>query len=443
MLEQFLNHIREHRLCGPADRILLAVSGGIDSIAMLRLFHEAGQAVAVVHCNFQLRGEASDGDQQFVETLCRDLAIPCFVKRMDTIAYAEAEGLSTQLAARALRYTWFEEVRVREGFDRIATAHHLNDALETVLLNWTRSANPDGLAGIPVQHGVIIRPLLFATRAAIETYAALGKLTWREDASNQTDDYARNFIRHQVVPRLKELNPSLEQTVQRGLAGMEGVLALAAAGLEQWKTRYTTTTGSRIAIHKTFATAPHAVATLARYLRPFGFHYSQCEDMVRALPGQSGKQFLTEAYAVMMDREALILTPRQDDWQETIMSAERQEVVLGDRTLAVVRCEVGQPLTTDAWQATVDADRVSFPITWRRWRAGDVFYPLGMRQGKKISDFLIDRKVARADKADVTVLEAGGQIFWVAGHRLDDRFKVTEATRHVLTFTIRPHILTE
>lgn len=441
MLEQFLNHIREHHLCGPTDRILLAVSGGIDSVVMLRLFHEVGQPVAVVHCNFQLRGEASAGDQQFVEMVCRDLSVPCFVKSMDTAAYAEAEGLSIQLAARALRYTWFEEVRVREGFARIATAHHLNDALETVLLNWTRSANPDGLAGIPVQQGVIIRPLLSATRAAIEAYAASKGLAWREDASNQTDDYARNFIRHQVVPRLKELNPSLEQTVQRGLASMEGVLSLAAAGLEHWKTRYTTATGNRIAIRKDFAVAPHAVAILARYLRPFGFQYSQCEDMVQALRAQPGKQFLAEAYTVMIDREELILTPRAADWQEVLLPAGHQQVVLGDWVLAVERCPAGLPLARGAWQAAADADHIIFPITWRRWRAGDVFHPLGMSQGKKISDFLIDRKVARADKADVTVLEAGGRIFWVVGHRLDDRFKVTPATKQVLTFTIRPHIL--
>ncbi|MCD9014791.1 tRNA lysidine(34) synthetase TilS [Parachryseolinea silvisoli] len=441
MLEQFLNHIREHRLCGPADRILLAVSGGIDSVVMLRLFHETGQPVAVAHCNFQLRGEASDGDQQFVATLCHDLDVPCFVKRMDTAAYAETEGLSTQLAARALRYAWFEEVRVREGFDRIATAHHLNDALETVLLNWTRSANPDGLAGIPVQQGVIIRPLLFATRAAVEAYAASKDFAWREDASNQTDDYARNFIRHQVVPRLKELNPSLEQTVSRGLASMEGVLSLAAAGLEHWKTIYTTAAGNRIAIRKAFAAAPHAVAILARYLRPFGFHYSQCEDMVYALAGQPGKQFLAEAYTVMIDREALILTPHRAAWDVVTLATEHQHVVLGDWTLAVERSEAGRPLMGGAWHATVDADRITFPITWRRWRAGDVFYPLGMNHGKKISDFLIDSKVARADKAAVTVLEAGERIFWVVGHRLDDRFKVTAATKQVLTFTIRPHIL--
>ncbi|MBT1707670.1 tRNA lysidine(34) synthetase TilS [Fulvivirgaceae bacterium PWU5] len=441
MLEQFLNHIREHHLCGPTDRILLAVSGGIDSVVMLRLFHEAGQPVAVAHCNFQLRGEASDGDQQFVEILCRDLGIPCFLKRMDTAAYAETEGLSIQLAARALRYAWFEEVRVREGFDRIATAHHLNDALETVLLNWTRSANPDGLAGIPVQQGAIIRPLLFATRAAVEAYAAFKDFAWREDASNQTDDYARNFIRHQVVPRLKELNPSLEQTVSRGLASMEGVLSLAVAGLEHWKAVYTTATGNRIAIRKDFAAAPHAAAILARYLRPFGFHYSQCEGMTNALAGQPGKQFLAEAYTVMIDREALILTPRRVDWEAVTLATEHQHVVLGDWTLAVERNEAGQPLMGGAWHATVDADRITFPITWRRWRAGDVFYPLGMSHGKKISDFLIDRKVARADKAAVTVLEAGERIFWVVGHRLDDRFKVTAATKQVLTFTIRAHIL--
>jgi tRNA(Ile)-lysidine synthase len=441
MLEQFLNHILEHRLCGPTDRILLAVSGGIDSVVMLRLFHEAGQPVAVAHCNFQLRGEASDGDQQFVETLCHELGIPCFVQRMDTAAYAETERLSIQLAARALRYAWFEEIRVREGFDRIATAHHLNDALETVLLNWTRSANPDGLAGIPVQQGVIVRPLLFATRAAVEAYAASKDFAWREDASNQTDDYARNFIRHQVVPRLKELNPSLEQTVSRGLAGMEGVLSLAAAGLENWKTMYTTATGNRVAIRKDFAAAPHAVAILARYLRPFGFHYSQCEDMVYALAGQPGKQFLAEAHTVMIDREALILTPRRVTWDAVTLATEQQHVVLGDWTLAVERSEAGQPLAGGAWHATVDADRITFPITWRRWRAGDVFYPLGMNHSKKISDFLIDSKVARADKAAVTVLEAGERIFWVAGHRLDDRFKVTAATKQVLTFTIRPHIL--
>lgn len=441
MLEQFLNHIERHGLCKPADRILLAVSGGIDSMVMLHLFQQAGFTIAVAHCNFQLRGKDADGDEAFVSATAEQLNIPCFVNRFETAQYAEVTKLSIQMAARELRYAWFEELMEKYQFNVLATAHHLNDSLETVLLNWVHGSSLEGFTGIPVQHEGVIRPLLFATREQIEQYAKERNITWREDISNQSDDYQRNFIRHRVIPALKEINPSLESTVQRGFAKATAEVNWMQEGFDDWKRKYTSIAHNKVTIRKDYFTGSlHEASALWKFIKTFGFNYDTCADVVRSLPGQPGKLFFSATHQLVIDRDLMFITPQSIALNDVKIEAGQPEAQLGSCRMEISRSTTFQK-SADPNQAMLDVTHIKFPLTWRTWKAGDAFYPLGMRNRKKVSDFLIDLKLSRTDKESVTVLESQGEIIWVAGYRIDDRFKITDHTREVVIFTLYPHFL--
>jgi tRNA(Ile)-lysidine synthase len=441
VLEQFLNHIERHSLWKPADRILLAVSGGIDSMVMLHLFQQAGFTIAVAHCNFQLRGKDADGDEAFVSASAQQLNIPFFVNRFETAQYAEVTKLSIQMAARELRYAWFEELMDKYRFNVLATAHHLNDSLETVLLNWVHGTSLEGFTGIPVKHGCIIRPLLFASREQIEQYAKENNITWREDVSNQSDDYQRNFIRHQVIPVLKEINPSLESTVQRGFTKSLADINWIQQGFDGWKEKYTSIAHDKVTIHKEYFTGLlHEASALWKFIKTFGFNYDTCADVVKSLAGQPGKRFFSSTHQLVIDRDLLLITPHSIALDDITIEADQSEAQLGSWRMEISRSTTFQKSAAPN-QATLDVSHINFPLTWRPWKAGDAFYPLGMNNRKKVSDFLIDLKLSRTDKDSVTVLESQGEIIWVAGYRIDNRFKITDHTREVVIFTLYPHFL--
>ncbi len=436
MLEQFLNHIDRFALCRREDPILLAVSGGVDSMAMLHLFTAAGFTVGVAHCNFQLRGKDSDGDEDFVVQACKTLNVPVFVHRFETDAYAWENGLSTQMAARELRYAWFDDLMEIHYYTALATGHHFDDSMETILLNITRGAATDGMAGIPVKNGRVIRPLLFATRAQVEKYAAEHRLKWREDKSNLTDDYQRNFIRHKIIPQLKELNPSLETTWQNGIEKIQGELAILHDAFDGWCIKNITRTQDKIAIDKKGLNHGAQVnALLWRFIKTYGFNYEQTREIIHALNGQPGKKFLAPAFLLVVDRENIFITPRSDEWNEQHIGTLAGRHTLGPWELSL---ENTAPAVrgNDPREAVLDATHLQFPLVWRKWRAGDFFHPLGMDHKKKLSDFFIDKKLSVADKETITVLESAGQIVWVVGHRIDDRFKVTPQTQRALRFVL-------
>ena len=440
MLKLFNDHIARHQLCKATDKILLAVSGGLDSMVMLRLFHQAGYAVAVAHCNFQLRGAESNGDEEFVEERCHHLKIPVYSKRFDTNNYAWENSLSIQLAARELRYTWFEEVLAREKFDKVATAHHLNDSLETVLLNLCRGTGIDGLAGIPLANRFIIRPMLFASREEIESYAVGEKITWREDSSNFTDDYQRNFLRHQIIPKLKEINPSLEHTFFSTLEKVRGGVELMNEARKQLENVFIYKDEGKTVIKKeAFKSFQYPAPVLWEMVKHFGFNIEQCEEIIQSLHGQPGKKFLTSAYQLVIDRESLIISARQNSWEKTEIQSGQIQASLGPWNLNI---EVSEPdVKFNPLEAVIDLEKLDFPLRWRKWKAGDSFCPLGMDHHKKISDFLIDQKISVADKDTVTVLESSGEICWVAGHRVDNRFKITSQTKRAVIFRIALSII--
>jgi len=435
MQRQFLKQL--HSLGCLQKKMIVAVSGGLDSIVLLELLVKSGCHVAIAHANFQLRGNESDLDEAFVVELANSYKVPVFIKRFETKNYAIVTGISTQMAARELRYDWFNDLLSSEKYHSLATAHHMNDNLETVLINFIRGTGLTGLRGMQATNEKIIRPLLNFNRSQIEEFAKTNLLNWREDSSNETDEYARNFIRHQVVPKLKELNPSLEETFSRNIERWSAAKELMDLGILQIKREFCTYENGRVKILKTLFEKYNQPAILWELIKEFGFRFEECEKIVEASSGHSGKRFLSSEFNLVIDREALLITPHSLQWNEIQIEEDQETALFGswDLTLSTVsKWEIKR----DPYIVLIDKDKIVYPLVWRLWKQGDYFYPLGMDHKKKVSDFLIDSKIPLTDKDHVTVVESAGRIIWVVGYRIDNRFKITEVTRSALVLRLKP-----
>ena len=439
MLDSVRQFIAEHQLFNlETDPVLVAVSGGLDSVVLLDVLHKLGAQVAVAHCHFGLRGEDADADEQFVRKLAKQYGLPYFAEFFRTKEFAQQEGISTQMAARLLRYRWFEQVREREQLAYIATAHHQRDQAETMLLNLTHGTGLAGLHGIQVKNGRVIRPLLGLGRDDLYEYLVERGLRWREDDSNDSPVYQRNLLRHEVLPVLREINPNLDET----MAGT----AERVGGAEEIVRRYVADTAAQArrdeaevtylhigTLQKTASTA----LVLHEILRPFGFAWPVVKDIVAAFSGESGRRFDSPTHRLVKDRENLVITPRRTSQFGTFQLAAGQTDLLADgmRLRAeLLEKDAGYVIPRSKSTAALDADKLKFPLTLRRWQEGDWFMPLGLKGKKLLSDFLIDQKVPLNLKDDVRVLtSADGKICWVVGWRVDDRFKVEDATARVLT----------
>ncbi len=425
---------RSKRLAGAKKCTLLAVSGGMDSVVMLDLFSKAEFPCAVLHCNFQLRGEEANADEAFVYELAEQYKMRFYVERFDTKAYAEEFKVSIQVAARELRYAWFEKVRIEERMDLVATAHHLNDNIETILYNFTKGTGLRGLRGIPARQGNIIRPLLFATREEIAQYCKESNLRYREDSSNAEDKYIRNKIRHHVIPLLKEINPSLEKTIGEKVEVLNEIEKLYEARQKKVNKQLFLVRGSDIYIPLLkLKKTPHASSILYEYLKDFGFTPSQVDDMLSVIDEPAGKQFITDKARVIKDRRFFILTqlPEQDITVKQIAKGDR-EVRFGDSELRIEDCETSAIRHPSPVTEFIDKSKLEFPLLLRKWKAGDYFYPIGMgMKKKKVKKFLTDLKVPLHEKEKVLVLESNQKIVWVVGHRLDERFKVTPTSASI------------
>jgi tRNA(Ile)-lysidine synthase len=436
VVEQFLSHLSSHHTIAKDDRILLAVSGGIDSMVMLDLFKRSHFSIAVAHANFQLRGAASDEDENFVARQCKLHNIPFFSKRFATVAHAGSEGISIQMAARALRYQWFDELVSIEGFQWVATAHHFDDSMETMLMRWLHGAGLEGLAGIPEKNGRIVRPLLFANRKDIHRYAVENSIQWREDSSNQTDDYLRNEIRHKIFPLLREMFPSLGENIRRGQKKALGEISFFEKSFQTWITKSVVEDRGLIRIKKSALSAiTNSSVILWRLLKEKGFSFDVCEQIMENVDRQSGKQFITEQYRLIIDRTELIVGPIEEVSGSTWIEEGQHQAILHDRTIKILYGTAAIPVN-DPNCAVLDASKLTFPLHWRTWQTGDYFYPLGMQHSKKLSDFLIDAKVPLLEKHSVTVLESDGKIAWVVGWRIDERFKLDQDTKVAISFTL-------
>ena len=442
MQEVFLKHMEQNKWGNRDKQILLTVSGGLDSMVMLHLFVSCGFNVSVAHCNFQLRASESEGDEQFVAERCKQHQISFYSKRFEVNNYATQKGISIQMAARDLRYAWFSELAEQEKFEFVATAHHLNDTIETMLLNLISGRGLDGLTGIAAMNRNIIRPLLFATRAEIEQYAADHSIAWREDSSNQSDDYKRNFIRHQVIPQLKLLNPGLEASVNKSMRKNRGIRELQKKGLAVLEAEYITNDHERISIDKSaFESFQYKEAVLYEMIKLYGFSLEQSDQTIAAMHGQSGKNFLSHTHQLVIDRNQLIITPIHTPSQQILIDKDKETCSMGVWNMEMKVTDDCRITDAHRYSNSFDADKIIYPLTWRSWHDGDFFYPLGMNNKKKISDFLIDTKVALNDKKSITVLESNGEILWVVGHRMSDHFKITSTTKRALHLKVSSHFM--
>lgn len=433
-VSQFRAFAQRHRLFEPQERILLAISGGIDSVAMGWLFHQAGQAFGVVHCNFKLRGEASDGDELFVRQLAGTWNADFHTASFETQQYADKEGVSTQMAARNLRYSFFESVKAQHGFDKIATAHHIDDAFETLLLNITHGTGFRGLMGIVPRKGHLIRPMLAFSREEIADLAEKMNMEWREDASNEKDDYERNKIRHHISPVLKVLNPSFSQTIKDTMERVWPSGRQVEAAVERWEKRFKRQENERTEIQLGELANEDHILLFESLKKQTGLNYRSFNQLVEAIAaGLPGKQFYTPGFAINLDRQRLIIQPLAvlEKITPIPIRKEDNEISLPQGRLLLSKLKMPVEIETTENVALLDMDKLAFPLEVRSWQQGDAFVPLGMRGQKKLSDFMIDSKIPVNLKSQVLVLVSSGQIAWVAGQRIDDRFKITEVTRTV------------
>lgn len=435
MLQKLQNHLQINFPFLKEKKLLLAVSGGIDSMVLVYLFKQLQFDFAVAHCNFQLRGNESNGDEDFVKSICDSLSIPLFVQKFDTKQFAADYKISIQLAARKLRYDWFYELLEKEDCDYILTAHHLDDNLETFLINFSRGTGLDGLTGIPNQNDRIIRPLLTFSRADIEKFAKENTIQWREDSSNASDKYLRNKLRHDVIPVLKELNPNLLTSFEKTIENLKQSQSLVEDATKLVYKMVVEESDTFLKINlKELLKLPNYTAYLYQWLKQFEFtSWNDIYDLVYA---QSGKQVFSENYILLKDRDYLILSVRFDEQEDEVYYIEKNQKDV-KIPLNISICKVSDVLVTDSNTIFVDEDKLQFPLMIRKWRQGDYFYPFGMKGKKKLSKYFKDEKLSLIDKSSQWILCSDNQIFWIIGKRQDERFKVETNTTKIVQITLQ------
>lgn len=422
-----------------ADRqqtILLAVSGGSDSMAMAHLFLNAGLSFAIAHCNFQLRGEEAEKDEQLVRDWCFTNNTIFHHTLFDTKQKMEEWGMGVQETARLLRYEWLEQIRNAQGYSHIATAHHANDNVETLLMNLFKGTGIAGLHGIPVMNEKIIRPLLFATKKEIETFISVHNIAYRDDASNATDNYLRNAVRHHIVPVVEEWFKDAVVQVNESITRFAEAELLYRKALQYERKKLIEQRGNDYYIAVRKLQKREALHTLCYELfRPFGFSSAQVPDIVRLLDAETGKRVDSVTYSIIRNRDFLIVTTKQTSATDFIQIEAVPCVVYTEKSRFKFEVQDdGKRITQDAATAYINADKLTFPLILRKWKQGDYFYPLGMgMKKKKLSKLLIDNKIPLHEKEHIWVLESDKRIVWVVGLRLDERFKVNiEGTNNVL-----------
>jgi len=453
MFQAFQQYINRCALIAEGDRLILALSGGIDSMVLADLLLKVKVDFVVAHCNFHLRGEESDGDERFVREFAERNGIQCFVKHFDTEQYAAEQGISIEMAARDLRYVWFEELRQQLGYDKIAVAHHADDQAETFFINLLRGAGLRGLKGMQPQNGAIIRPLLWASREQIHQYAVENQILWREDHTNAESIYLRNKIRNQLLPIFDVLHPEARQGLYKSLEHLSAENELYRELLKEKLSQIVEEQDAvsviarrndeAIQINKSFHVSLDCFAALAmtqreqllfEWLRQYGFNTDQCRFIFEAMETGIGNKYCSPTHQLVIGRNELQLSEIKSVSDEEIQIEIGEEEIISPIHLRFSQFEKSADFIIDKSPnvALLDADRIQFPLTLRHWRHGDRFYPLGMKGSKLLSDFFVDQKFTEAQKQSVfLIVSANDDILWVVGHRIDDRFKLTNGTKFV------------
>lgn len=443
MLQQFQSHIRTNQLFQKNDLLLIAVSGGSDSVALCELCHQSGYHFEMAHCNFQLRGEESERDEQFVRQLSGKYKVRLHTIRFDTKEYAEKNKVSTQIAARELRYAWFDTLiaELKKGSAAfLLTAHHQDDNIETLMMNFFRGTGIRGLQGIPMKAGYIRRPLLFVTKDEILSYLDARKLSYVEDSSNLKEDYTRNYFRNNLLPSIQKVFPSVQHNLAENITRFGDVWKIYEEAIGSKKKKLISRVGDEIHIPVLKLIKTDAMPTiLYEIVREYGFTSLQINDILHLLQSDTGKYINSSTHKIFRNRAWLIITPLQTQESNHILIEENDKEISfqqGKLTIQKTGWDASQKIPADEDLALIDASKVSFPLLLRRWKTGDYFYPLGMQKKKKLSRFFIDNKLSLSDKEHIWVIESDKRIIWIVGRRIDNRFKITPQTKSVLKLSI-------
>jgi tRNA(Ile)-lysidine synthase len=445
LLKDFIQNIQQQNLFQKNDLLLLAVSGGADSVALCELCFQAGFQFEIAHCNFQLRGEESERDEKFVRQLGEKYWTKVFVKKFDTKEYAEENKVSIQVAARKLRYEWFYELlgarpnanlslmNIVPGF--IVTAHHANDNIETLLMNFFKGTGIKGLQGILPKQGKIVRPLLFAKKEELLTFLKENNLEFVEDSSNLSDKYTRNFFRNQLIPQIQKVFPQVEDNLINNIERFGEIESLYRQAIELHKENLIEQKGNEIHIPVLKLLKAKPLKTIIyEIIKDYGFTAHQSEEVLNLLKSESGKYISSSTHKIIKNRNWLIISPRNTLDAANILITEEDNKVEFELGKLVITKKDSKPLRIPSANqiAAVNAREIKFPLLLRKSKQGDYFYPLGMQKKKKLSKFFIDQKKSVVEKERIWIIESDKRIVWIVGERIDDRFKITETTKEVL-----------
>ena len=433
MLQQFRQFISDNRLFSGKDKILAAVSGGMDSVALCSLFRQARINFGIAHCNFLLRGSESDADEEFVRQLASEYGVNFYTRSFETSEYARAKGISIQMAARDLRYAWFDELIKTEGYSSVATAHHLDDQSETFFINLLRGSGLSGIHGILPKQGNIVRPMLFATREEIDDFVRDNRLPYREDSSNKSRKYLRNRLRHELMPVLMNIDPAFSHKLNQTMLHIRGIEDILNQKVNEVSERIVIKKQDQfqVEISKIKELNPFETWTYL-ILQPFGFSAAVVNEVVEAMEGISGKMFFSQTHRLVKDREILIIEPLAN------LNPAQLQYFIGEDTPEITRpfpmefssmpvAETLEMLHNPAF-ACLDAGKLKYPLTLRLWQKGDRFIPFGMKGWKKVSDFLTDLKLPVPEKEKTWLMLSAGDVVWIVGKRIDDRFRISKQT---------------
>lgn len=447
LIKGFNNFIKKERLFQSKDKLLLAVSGGVDSVVLCDICAEMKYDFIIAHCNFQLRGEESNRDEEFVETLSVKYNVPLVSKRFDTVLFAEENKYSMQVAARHLRYDWFKELMYKdhdvEGSisnpEYLVTAHHANDNIETLLMNFFKGTGINGLKSIAPKNEKIVRPLLFATKEELISYAREKKIKYVEDSSNISNKYTRNYFRNELIPGLQKVFPMVENNLQKNIDKFRDIELLYNQSIQAHILHLAQKINNEVHIPVLkFSKIPAVSTVMYEIIRQYGFSPGQVDDVLHLLKSETGKFVQSHSFRIIRNRKWLIISPLDTSQADNIIIEQDIHCCqFGTKELRLKTFSShANILSTNENSACFSKDKIVFPLLLRKYKKGDYFYPLGMQKKKKLSKFFIDNKLSLPDKEQVWVLESGKRIIWVVGMRIDDRYKVTDKTKEVLKINL-------
>jgi len=445
LLQRFKDNIKQQHLFSTKDKLLLAVSGGVDSVVLCELCSKSGYEFTIAHCNFQLRGEESIRDEEFVKKLGNNYKVEVKVQRFTTEQYAAEHKMSIQEAARVLRYEWFEELVVSPEsgvgslvLNVILTAHHKDDNIETLLMNFFRGTGLHGLTGIPVSYGHIKRPLLNFSKEEILQFAKENQLEFVEDSSNISSKYTRNFFRNEIIPTISKVYPQAKENLSDNIERFKEIEKLYRQTVGGLKKKLCKTKGAEVHIPVLLLMKYNNRALIYEIIRDYGFNEKQVDELIKLAGSESGKFIESPVlqYRIIKHRHWFIISPSQSISVANIVIEAKDKSVGFEKGILHIELTNNGHLTSDNRVAYLDAKEITFPLLLRPWKTGDYYYPLGMTKKKKLSRFFIDQKLSKTEKENTWVLESNKRIIWIIGYRIDNRFKITDKTKQLLKVTL-------